>query len=108
MRAEHAPHAPSRDLLDRLLLAGLTFGAGVGVGLLLAPAPGDHVRQRLTSLAREASHHARARAEALARPVATVAADHARAFAQRHVPLADDFDVVDARDILDDLRAGRA
>jgi len=95
------------SVLDRLALLLSAFGAGVAVGLLIAPAPGDATRQRLATSARETADAARHRASGLAEPVAEAARERARRLAERHVPLADDFDVVDGRDLLDDLNAGR-
>ena len=92
---------------DHLALAAGAFGAGVAVGLLLAPSSGDATRGRLAASARAAAEAARDRAADLAEPVADAAREGARRVAERHVPLADDFDVVDARDLLDDLSAGR-
>ena len=47
------------DFLDRLLLASLAFGAGVGLGVLLAPAPGNATRHRLSASARHAADRER-------------------------------------------------
>ena len=95
------------DLADRLLLAGFAFGAGLGLGFLLAPAAGDATRRRLAGTARGAAGATRARAAGLAEPLADAARDRVRQLSERHVPLAGDFDVVDARDVLDDLRIER-
>ena len=95
------------DLADRLLLAGFAFAAGLGLGLLLAPDAGGATRQRLAGTARDAADATRARATGLAEPLADAARDRVRQLSERHVPLAGDLDVVDARDVLDDLHAGR-
>lgn len=95
------------DTLDRLLVAGLAFAAGLGVGLLLAPEAGDRTRHRLAASARDAAEAARAQAHDLAVPLADRARETGRQLSERHLPLADDFDVVDPADVLDDLRAGR-
>ncbi|WP_420454729.1 hypothetical protein [Rubrivirga sp.] len=93
---------------DRALLAGLAFGAGLGAGLLLAPAPGDATRRRLARSARGAADVARDRTAGLAEPLADAARDRARRLSERHLPLAGDLDVIDARDVLADLHAGRS
>lgn len=90
------------DLLDRLLLAGLAFGAGLGLGLLLAPEAGERTRTRLAAQARDAAEAARTQARDLAEPVAERARQTGRQLSERHLPLANDFDVVDPSD----LRAG--
>ncbi|MEM1115768.1 MAG: YtxH domain-containing protein [Bacteroidota bacterium] len=95
------------DLLDRLLLAGFAFGAGLGLGLLLAPEAGEATRTRLATQARDAAEAARLQARDLADPVAERARETAHSFSERHIPLADDFDVVDPS-VLDDLRTGRS
>lgn len=95
------------DLLDRLLLAALAFGAGLGFGLLLAPEAGDRTRRRLVASARDAADAARAQAHDLAVPLADRARETGRHLSERHLPLADDFDVIEPSDVLDDLRAGR-
>ena len=43
------------DFFGRLLLVGLALGAGVGLGLLIAPARGDLTRERLSASARSAA-----------------------------------------------------
>lgn len=96
------------DLADRLLLAGLAFAAGLGLGLLLAPDAGGATRRRIAGTARDAAGSTRARAAGLAEPLADAARDRVRQLSERHVPLAGDFDVVDARDVLDDLESGRS
>lgn len=96
------------DFLDRLLLAGLAFGAGLGLGMLLAPEAGDHTRRRLATSARGAAEAARTQAHGLTAPIAERARETGRHLSERHLPLADDFDVVAPSDILDDLNAGRS
>ena len=92
---------------DRFVLAATAFGAGVVTGLMLAPESGDAARARIIDSARDAAEAARQNARDLAAPVAQSAAGAARQLADRHVPLAGDFDVIDGRDLLDDLAAGR-
>lgn len=89
---------------DRLLLAALTFAAGFGVGLLLAPSSGVESRRRIAGGARHAVQAAEEGARGAAAPVVARARETARGLAQRHVPLADDWDVVDGRDLLRDLQ----
>lgn len=96
------------DSLDRLLLAGLAFGAGVGVGLLLAPDAGEATRERLSVSARTAADAARDRTTDLAEPIAEAARDYARHLSERHLPFAGGIDVIDTSDLLDDLHAGRS
>lgn len=86
-------------IADRLLVAALAFGAGLGLGLLFAPAEGGEARRRLAGSARDAAHSA----QRFADPLAQAAKDHAAGLAQRHLPLADDLDLLDARDLPDRL-----
>jgi len=112
--ARRAPNLKARsvmrptDLADRLLLAGFAFAAGLGLGLLLAPDAGNATRRRIAGTAREAADATRSRAAGLAEPLADAARHRARQLSERHVPLAGDFDVVRAQDVIDDLRAGRS
>ncbi len=98
---------PSSDLVDRLALAAAAFAAGVGLGLLLAPQPGDQARRRIIAQARGAADAARAQAHDLADPLAERVRETGRQVARRHVPLTDDVDLIDAGVILDDLDYGR-
>ena len=91
-------------LFDRLLLAGSAFGAGVALGLLLAPEAGRETRGRIASGAREASLAAQERSRELAVPVAQRARATASGLAERHLPLADDWDIVDPQTVKDALR----
>ncbi len=91
-------------LFDRLLLAGSAFGAGLAFGLLLAPEAGHQTRGRIASGARDATHAAQEKSRNLAAPVAERARETASALAERHLPLADDWDVMDAQTIKDALR----
>lgn len=95
------------DFFDRFLLAGLAFAAGVGLGLLVAPARGDLTRGRLSASARSAAEAARDRTSDFAEPLAEAARDRARRLSERHLPLAGDVDVIDTRDLLHDLHTGR-
>ncbi|MFN3597607.1 MAG: hypothetical protein ACK41D_10095 [Rubricoccaceae bacterium] len=96
------------DLLDRLLLAGCAFAAGLGLGLLLAPQPGARMRRELASRASEAAATAQSQARDLAEPLQARVRETARELSERHLPLADDWQVVDRDDILRDLRYGRS
>ena len=99
--------AQMSSALDRFALAATAFGAGVVVGLMLAPEPGDAARARVVGSARDAADAARRGTRDLADPVARTVTEAARHLADRHVPLADDFDVIDGRDLPDDLAPGR-
>lgn len=94
----------SSDVLDRFLLSGLSFGVGVATGLLLAPQTGRHARDRLARNAREAADAAQTGAADWAAPIADRARTAARQLGERHLPLRDDFDLIDEREILDELR----
>ncbi len=94
-------------VLDRPLAAALAFGAGLATGLLLAPRAGGATRHRLAASARDAAGAARDRTAGLAEPLADAARDRARRLSERHLPFAGDLDVIDARDVLGDLHAGR-
>ena len=86
---------PDTGLLDRLLLAASAFGAGLALGLLLAPDAGPHTRARIAEGAREAAATAGERSRELAAPVAERARETVNGLAERHLPLADDFPIVD-------------
>ena len=81
--------------LDRLFLTATAFGAGVALGLLLAPDAGPHTRARLADGAREAATAAGERSRELAAPVAERARETVSGLAERHLPLSDDFEIVD-------------
>ena len=95
------------DLLDRLLLAGLAFGAGLGLGLLLAPEAGQDIRTRIAAQARDAAEAARSQARDLTEPVAERARETGRHLSERHLPLAGDLDVIDPDGLRGELRSGR-
>ena len=82
-------------MFDRFLLAASAFGAGLALGLLLAPDAGPHTRARIASGAREAATNAGERSRELAAPVAERARETVSGLAERHLPLADDFQIVD-------------
>jgi hypothetical protein len=92
--------------LDRMLMAAAAFVAGLAVGMLLAPAPGDQTRRRLATSARGAAESAGERAHDLAEPLAERARETARHLSERHLPLADDFDIVDPDALREALRTG--
>ena len=95
------------DLADRLLLAACAFGAGYALGVLAAPAAGDVTRRQLAERARDAAETAQAAAQDAAAPLADRARDAARELSERHLPLAEDLDLIDRDAILRDLRNGR-
>lgn len=97
----------SSEFLDRLLLAGCAFAAGFGLGLLMAPQPGARTRRELASRASEAAASAQSQARDLAEPLQARVRETARELSERHLPLADDWQVVDRDDILRDLQHGR-
>lgn len=94
-------------LADRLLLAGLAFGAGYAAGLLAAPTTGEQTRRRLADRARAAADGAQAVAHDAVEPLAGRARDAARELSARHLPLTEDLDFIDRDAILADLRRGR-
>ncbi|OZC03161.1 YtxH domain-containing protein [Rubricoccus marinus] len=91
--------------LDRFLLAASAFGAGLALGLLLAPEAGRDTRDRIASGAREASAAAQEKSRELAVPVADRARATAQTLAERHLPLAEDWEVVDPDTLRDALRS---
>ena len=90
--------------LDRLLLAASAFGAGLALGVLLAPEAGEATRGRIATQARDAASAAQERGRELAGPVAERAREAAGDLASRHIPLADDWDVVDPQAVRDAIR----
>ena len=95
------------DFADRLLLAAAAFGAGYALGLLAAPAPGDVTRRQLAERARDAAETAQTTARDAAAPLAHRARETARELSERHLPLAEDRDLIDRDAILADLRRAR-
>ena len=88
---------------DRLPAFSLGFSAGVAVGFLLAPDEGRRARHRLADGAREAALSAQKRARVIAEPIAGRVRETSQELAERHVPPADDWDVVDGKEILNNL-----
>ena len=94
----------SFDFFDRLLLAAGAFGVGVAVGLLTAPATGTQTRRRLADSTRDATTAAQSRAGEMAAPIAERARTQARELSQRHLPLSDDLELLDAETLRDVAR----
>ena len=90
-------------MLDRLIVVALGFFAGVAVGLLLAPDDGRRTRQRLADGAREVALSAQNQARGVAEPIVERVRETSHELAERHVPLADDWDVVDGKEFLNNL-----
>lgn len=90
--------------LDRVFLAASAFGAGLALGLLIAPDAGRDTRGRLASGARDVAHTAQDRGRDLVAPVGERVRETADALAQRHLPLADDFEIIDPQSVRDALR----
>jgi hypothetical protein len=93
--------------LDRLVLAGLAFGAGYVVGVLAAPDAGQRTRRRLSEGARERAAAVQQQARAATEPLAERARATAHELARRHVPLHEAWDLVDGEALRRDL-AGRS
>lgn len=91
-------------LFDRLLVAASAFGAGLALGFLLAPDSGTATRSRIATGARGAAAAAGERSREWAAPVAEAARQSAHHLAERHIPLADDIELVDAQTIRDAVR----
>lgn len=91
-------------LVERLLVAASAFGAGLALGLLLAPDSGDATRARIATGARDAASAAGERSREWAAPVAEAARQSAHSLAERHLPLADDFELVDGATIREAVR----
>ncbi|MEM1054955.1 MAG: hypothetical protein AAGI52_05470 [Bacteroidota bacterium] len=89
---------------ERLLVAASAFGAGLALGLLLAPDAGDATRARIASGARDAASAASDRSREWAAPVTEAARQSAQHLAERHLPLAEDFDLVDGETIRQAVR----
>ncbi|MEM6326976.1 MAG: YtxH domain-containing protein [Bacteroidota bacterium] len=87
------------DLAARLSVALSAFGAGLALGFLLAPDSGSATRARLSDGAREAASTASERSREWASPVTEAARQSAQHLAERHLPLADDLDLMDGRDL---------
>ena len=91
-------------LTERLFVAASAFGAGLALGLLLAPDSGTATRSRLATGAREAASVASERSREWAEPVAEAARQQAQHLAERHLPMAEDFDVVDGATLREAVR----
>jgi len=91
-------------LIERFLLAGTAFGAGLALGLLLAPEAGRQTRERIASGARESSQAAQERGREWVAPVAEKTRATAAALGERHLPLAEEWDVIDPQTVRDAAR----
>ena len=98
------PRMRTVDLLDRLLLATAAFVAGVGVGVLVAPAAGERTRRRLAQSTTDAAAAVGERSREWTAPLAERARDSARELSSRHLPLSDDWDLVDPETLRDVAR----
>jgi hypothetical protein len=96
------------ETADRLLVALGAFMVGMAAGVLLAPREGASTRRILSEGARTAASGAGARVASAAEPVAATLRERAGALAERHLPLAGEWDVVDGAALVRDLREGRS
>jgi hypothetical protein len=96
-------HAASADVLDRLMLFTLGLAAGYLVGTIFAPEPGIQTRQRIVEGTREAARSAQRQAREAAEPLAERVRTTASEMAERHLPLASDFDVIDGKALAREL-----
>lgn len=87
-------------LLERLLVAGVAFLTGLGLGLLLAPEAGRTTRRTLAEGARSGAQWVEDRALA---PVAEQVREASQAVAGRVVPDLGDWEVVDGPELVRDL-----
>ena len=103
--SEHleAVHSSLSQTLDRLLVVSLGFASGGALGLLLAPDKGRDTRQRLAAGAREVVLAAHNQVRDVAEPIAVRVRKASHELAERYVPLADDWDIVDGKQFLNDL-----
>ncbi len=95
------------ETADRPVVAVGAFVAGAAAGAPPAPREGAMTRRILSDGARAAASDAGARPAAAAKPVAASVRQRADALAQRHRPLAGEWDAVDGRTLVRDLREGR-
>jgi gas vesicle protein len=93
-------------IVDRVLVAAAAFVAGVSIGLLIAPAPGGDTRGKIASTARNAASVASEQAHELADPLAERAREAARHLSERHIPLKDEFEVVDPAVLREEISSG--
>jgi len=99
---------PLVETVDRLTVAAAAFAVGAAAGVLLAPRAGASTREKLAGGARSAASGAGARVAATAAPVAATLREAADSIAERHLPLAGEWDVVDGAALARDIREGRA
>ena len=90
-------------MTDRWLLAVFGFAAGYFVGVLAAPQAGEQTRQRLATSAREAALAAQQQAREATEPLAERVRETASGLAGRHVPLANDLDLLDSKALAREL-----
>jgi hypothetical protein len=95
------------ETADRLLVALGAFAVGMAAGVLFAPREGASTRRILSDSARTAASGAGARVAAATEPVADALRERAGALAERHLPLAGEWEVVDGPALVRDLREGR-
>ena len=75
--------------------------------MLAAPAAGEQTRRQIAQRTRTAAERAQAAAQDATEPLVDRARDAARELSERHLPLAEDLDLIDRDAILADLRSGR-
>lgn len=88
------------QILERLLVAGVAFLTGLGVGFLLAPEAGRTTRRALADGVRSGAHWVEGHTIA---PVAEQVRETSQAVAGRVVPQLGDWDVIDGDELVRDL-----
>ena len=83
------------------LIVGLAFGTGYLAGVLGAPEAGRQTRRRLSEGARGAAAAVQQQAREVSEPLATRARTTAHDLARRHVPLREDWEIVDGAALLE-------
>lgn len=94
---------PVSEYLNRAIVASLAFAGGLAVGMMLAPTTGRESRQRVASGVKDAADAIRNQAREATEPVVEKVREAANDLAERHVPMSEDWDVVDGKTLLENL-----